>query len=104
MLNLDYPDPQIPGPALPKMVRREASGVRGNQVYRAYVWLLDPERPWTAVCFLYVALSLCISGALDDWRWFAWGVGLPIIAAGTVFVGVFVAIVAISCALGILRR
>ena len=56
--------------------------------YRAYAWLLDPDRPWTAVFFLYVGLLFCISGALDDWRWFAWGVMLPVIAACAVFLAI----------------
>ena len=59
-----------------------------SPLYRAYAWLLDPERPWPAVCFLYFLLTFCVSGALEDWRWFAWGVALPILAGGAVFLAV----------------
>lgn len=93
MLNLDYPDPKIPGTAPPKKGKREASDVRGSQIYRAYAWLLDSERPWAAVFFLYVGLLFCISGALGDWRWFVWGAALPILAAGGTFLAVSVMLV-----------
>jgi hypothetical protein len=55
---------------------------------------MDPERPWTAVCFLYFILLFCVSGALGDWRWFARGVMLPVIAASAGFVALFVILAA----------
>lgn len=99
MLNLDYPDPNIPGPGPPKSTgsRPPASSfqfpVSNLWLYRAYAWLLDSERPAAAVFFLYVGLLFCVSGALGDWRWFVWGAALPILAAGGTFLAVSVMLV-----------
>lgn len=71
----------------------DSNSVKPNWGYRAYAWLLDPDRPWTAILFLYVGLLFGISGSFSDWRWFAWGVGLPVIAAGALFLAVAVMIV-----------
>lgn len=74
-----------------------------SRLYRAYAWLLDPDRPWTAVLFIYAGLLMAISGVLDDWSWFAWGVGLPLIAACVVFLALAVMLIFTRFVIRLLR-
>ena len=100
MLDLNYPAPKIPGPKPPGYPSPAKSRCHLPMYYRAYAWLLDNG----AILFwVWAGLTFSISALTDDWRLFAWGLMIPVIAACTLFAAAFVSIMATRFFIRILK-